>query len=60
MSAAAPFGDDVRAALEPGGRVAEPIIETIVEPRPAFPTTPPPPGKPFRLHPEWAQRGPFW
>ncbi|HEX4504926.1 MAG TPA: hypothetical protein VH722_04280 [Alphaproteobacteria bacterium] len=59
MSAAVPFGDDVLTALEPGG-IAEPVTDTLAEPLSTFPAAAPPASKPFRLHPEWAQRGPFW
>ena len=59
MSAAAPFGDEVLTALEPRG-IAEPIADNAAEPLSNFPTAAPPARKPFRLHPEWAQRGPFW
>ena len=60
MSAAAPYADDVLTALEPSGGVTEPIAKTQAEPLSTFPAASPPASKPFRLHPEWAQRGPFW
>jgi hypothetical protein len=60
MSAVTPYADDVLSALEPGGGLPEAVTEIGAEPLPAFPVGAPPAGKPFRLHPEWAQRGPFW
>ena len=59
MSAAVPYSDDVLSALEPGKVIPEPVTDNTAEPL-VFPAAPPPAGKPFRLHPEWAQRGPFW
>jgi hypothetical protein len=53
-------GDQPLNAFEPGRRIPEPITEDRAEPLSAFPAAAPPVGKPFRLHPEWAQRGPFW
>jgi len=60
MSAAVPHSDDVPSALKPGKVIPEPATETIAEPLSVFPPAAPPISKPFRLHPEWAQRGPFW
>jgi hypothetical protein len=60
MSAAAPYGDDALTPLEPGGGIPEPIAKPQAEPLLARPAAVPPANKPFRLHPEWAQRGPFW
>jgi hypothetical protein len=60
MSVAAPDGDNLLTVPELGRSIPEPITETTVEPPPPFPVRTPPADKLFRLHPEWAQKGPFW
>ena len=59
MSTAASDSEAVRNALERSRGASEPS-EIQAEPLSAFSAAVPPPSKPFRLHPEWAQRGPFW
>jgi hypothetical protein len=60
MSVTAHDGEAVHTALERTRKLPEPISEMTAEPPAAFPSGAPPASKPFRLHPEWAQRGPFW
>ena len=60
MSVTASDSEAVRNALERSRGVPEPIAEYRTEPLSAVPAAAPTTGKPFRLYPEWAQRGPFW
>ena len=60
MSAAASNGDDARTGPEHDGEDPNPLIDGVEKLRPAFPASGQPASKPFRLYPEWAQRGPFW
>jgi len=60
MPATASDSEAVRTALERSRGIPEETSESRPKPLSAFPTATPPASKPFRLHPEWAQRGPFW